>query len=284
MTQNNTNAELAKFRQQIDAIDGKIVDLLIKRTDVVSQVGEMKRRNAPDQCPIRPGREAMQLRRIMDAFQGTAFSPEAAAAIWRIIIGMSTSVESPLKLSIFAPEREGDLRWLAREYFGPSASAIFQPQARRVIGDLMDGKASVGILPVLHSSDVAPWSVHLMEKGKNMPKIFARIPFVRGQGTPAALAVAFIAPEPSGGDISLLVLEADHNVSQNRLQMAFVAAEFEASWLNIAAVTLDIRHHLVEIKGFITQGEPRLQSLLSSLGASILNVSILGAYATPSAA
>ncbi len=82
--------------------------------------------------------------------------------------------------------------------------------------------------------------------------------------------------------MSLWVLEADHNVSQNRLQTAFAAAKLEANWINIATLTPDARHHLIEIKGFITAGASEgMQALLSALGTSILNVSFLGAYAVP---
>ncbi len=61
----STDTELAAFRRQIDEIDDKIIDLLIERTGIVGRVGELKRKAAPGRCPIRPGREAEMLRRIM---------------------------------------------------------------------------------------------------------------------------------------------------------------------------------------------------------------------------
>jgi hypothetical protein len=98
---------------------------------------------------------------------------------------------------------------------------------------------------------------------------------------PTALAIARIAPEPTGDDISLLVLEADHNVSQHRLQSAFAQVKLEPGWINIATLNPSTRHHLVEVKGFITPEHPELKNMLSGLGSSILSASFLGAYAVP---
>lgn len=278
-------AEILAYRKQIDAIDDQLIRLFMERIGIVSKVGEIKRKAAPGQCPIRAGREAQQVRRIMSSFENTAFPPAAAAAIWRIIIGASTAVEAPLTLSVFIPDRDNELYWMAREYFGPTAAIIKQPHIKRVIGDVMDSKAAVGIVPMLRSADTTYWWTNLMEKGTHIPKIFARIPFLAPQLTgmevPSALAIARIKPELSGDDCSLVVIEADHNVSQHRLQTAFITAKLEATWINIATLSPNTRHHLIEIKGFVTHGHEGFESLLSTMRPSIMNVTFLGAYATP---
>jgi chorismate mutase/prephenate dehydratase len=277
--------ELIEFRRQIDELDEKIAILLLERTEVVANVGRFKNKTTPGQCPIRAGREADQIRRIIKRFENTNFPPAAAAAIWRTLIGASTAVESPLSLSVFTPDRDNDLYWLAREYFGPFIPAARQPQVKRVIGDVMDGKAAVGIIPMLHSADTTYWWTNLMEQGSDIPKIFARIPFVLPdvpeRNAPSAHAIARITPEPSGSDHSLLVMEADHNVSQNKLQTAFASARLEATWLNIATLNPASRHHLIEIKGFVLPEHPIIQSLLAGLSNSIFKVNFLGTYAVP---
>ncbi len=276
--------ELASYRRQIDEIDDRIVKLLLDRTGIVERVGGMKRRAAPGKCPLRPGREAEMVRRIVKLFEGTSFNPIAAAGIWRLIIGMSTSAESPMSMSVYASEREHDLLWMAREYFGAAIPAVTHPHVKRVIGDLMDGKASVGIVPMLRGSDTSYWWTNLMGHHGDMPKIFARLPFVydgQGRDVPSALAIGHITPEPSGDDCSVLVVEADHNVSQHRMQTAFAAAQLDVTWINIATLTTNTRHHLIEIRGFVTDEHPGIQSLRTAIGRAIFKISFLGAYAVP---
>lgn len=281
----DNNNKLLKLRARIDAIDNEIIEQLVKRIAIVKEVGELKLNTTTIPCPIRSGREAEMVRNIAERFRSTDFPAAAATAIWRIIIGASTGVEAKLNLSVFADEKENSLYWLAKEYFGPTSPIVRQPHIKRVIGDVMDGKAAVGIVPFLRSSDTSNWWSALMQHGENVPKIFAHIPFVYtdipGKAVPSALAIARLKPEPSGDDVSLVVIEADANVSQNRLQTAFVAAKLEVTWINIATLSPASRHHLVEIKGFVDGEHEGFKNFSAALGASISTTHFLGAYATP---
>jgi chorismate mutase len=276
---------LAKFRHKIDEIDEKIIQLLKERIEIVKQVGEFKKKTSTVPCPIRPRREAEMIRRIVEKFRASDFPSTAAAAIWRIIIGASTGLEANLTLSVLANENDNNLYWLAREYFGPNSPIIKQPHINRIIGDVLDGKAAVGIIPFLRGADTSNWWTALMQPGANTPKIFAHVPLIYtdipGKAIPSALAIAKLIPEPSGDDMSLIVIEADHNVSQHRLQTAFMNAKLEVTWLNIVNLTPVSRHHLVEIKGFITSEHAGFASSLSALGQSVLSTYYLGAYAAP---
>ena len=276
---------LAEFRRQIDAIDDRLIALFIERIGVICQVGEMKRAANPGQCPLRPGREADMVRRVISKFQGTAFSPAAAAAMWRLLIGASTSVEGALKLSVYAPEGDDALYWLGREYFGPFIPSAKQALAKRVIGDVMDGKASIGILPLPRGSDTEHWWELLLQSGKDAPKIFAHIPFVYcgkpAANAPAGLAIARIHPEPTAKDVSLLVLETEHNISQNKLQSALAAESLDAAWISITPASSSSRRHLIEVKGFVSSEDTAVKKALSALGESIQQITVLGAYAVP---
>ena len=281
--QERNEPELMAFRKQIDDLDDKIIELLKERVGIISRVGTYKMRVAPGRCPIRPAREAQMIRRIINKFENSQFIPAAAAALWRMIIGASTSVESPLTLSVFTPDHDNEYFWMAREYFGPFIPIVKQPHIKRVIGDVMDGKVSVGIVPMLRGSDNTFWWTNLVQHGSDVPKVFARIPFIYtetpGKDTPSALAISHITPEPSGDDCSLIVVEADHNISQSKLQTAFTNVKLDATW--IATLTPTVRHHLVEVKGFITIDNPAIQMLIEALGSSVYNVSFIGAYAVP---
>lgn len=277
--------KLTEFRGQIDAIDDKIIDLLIERIGVVSQVGAMKRDVNASQCPLRPGREADMVRRVAQKFEGTSFSPAAAAAIWRILIGASTAVENELKISVYAPEKDESLYWLAREYFGGFLPITKQPQIRRVIGDVMDGKASVGIIPNFNNADDNQWWTTLLQQGQETPSIFAHIPFVYyetpNRHSPSALALGHIAPEKTENDVSIIVLDTEYNVSQHRLQTAFTQANLQAQWLSIANLSSQSRHHLIELKGFVDKEHAGMKSFIAGLSGAVLNTYFLGSYAVP---
>lgn len=279
------SSRLTDFRKQIDAIDDKLIALLIERIGIINQVGEMKRGHFPGQCPIRAGREAEMVRRVMGKFEGTAFSPGAGAALWRTLIGASTASEGLLKISVYATAQDNDLYWLGREYFGPFIPSIKQPHANRVIGDIIDGKATIGIVPPPQRADTGNWWTSLIQTGSDAPKIFAHVPFVHygtlSKDIPSGLAIAKIAPEPTGDDVSLLVIDADHNVSQHRLQTAFATAKMEATWVNIVALNPSARHHLVQVKGFYDAEHDDIKKLQAGLGGSVKKIYFLGAYATP---
>ncbi len=277
--------ELETYRREIDAFDNQIADLLQARLGVVKKVGEYKQRNASKLCPIRPGREATMLRRIAQTFAGSAFSPAAAAQLWRIIIGTSTALEAKLSISVYAPDNNRDLFWLAREYFGPAAIITRQPHAKRVIGDVMDGTAAVGVIPPLSADIESNWWSHLLQAGADNPKIFAHLPFVyHGEDPknfPSALAFSRVPPEDSGDDVSVFVLQADHNVSQNRLQTEFGNANLSAQWLTIGSLSPSERHHVIELKGFVTPEHEGFKQFLGAMGDSLVQVYFLGSYAVP---
>lgn len=282
ITDNDFPEKLAQCRRRIDELDDRIIELFKERIGIVGEVGALKRRHFPDRCPIRSAREAEVVLRIMDKFKDSAFIPAAAGMMWRTLIGASTTTEIPLSLSVFTGEGN-DAYWLAREYFGLFIPTVTHPQVKRVIGDVMDGKANIGIVPCLRKSDDAPWWTSLT--GEDSPKIFARLPYIYHgappRNAPACLAIARLKPEASGNDSSIHVIEADSSVSQHKLQSALASAGLETQWIGIAPLSPSSRHHLVEIKGFHEQDDPGLRIASDDVGAGWLHTYFLGAYALP---
>lgn len=285
MTDTPSTQPLDGFRRQIDTLDDQIISLINQRIAIVKQVGEYKRaHDMPGHCPIRPGREAKMLRRIAGSFKDSGFAAAGACQLWRTIIGTSTAAETELTVSVFAPEKERDLYWLAREYFGPAATYIRQPHAKRVIGDVLDGKASVGIVPTVAGNEGDPWWPSLLSSASDAPRLFAHLPFVYSENPkqfPAALAFARVAPEDSGDDVSLWAFDCNHDVSQHRLQTALGTANLSATWLHILNPSPNRRMHLIEIKGFVPPEHAGVASFFNSLAAEIEHHYFLGAYAVP---
>jgi hypothetical protein len=117
------------------------------------------------------------------------------------------------------------------------------------------------------------------------PKIFAHLPFIftdeAAKRMPTALAIAKLVPESSGDDTSFYVLHTLHDVSQNRLQSSFSAANLTAQWHGVSTSHPDSRLHLIELKGFIEPSHEQFKQFTDSLGASLVQATFLGAHAVP---
>jgi len=275
------------LRGEIDGIDDKIIALLKDRSAIVQKVGALKAQETPGRCPVRAGREAQQLRRVVEAFKDSPFQPAAAAAMWRMIIMASLAIEGEIKISVCVPDRSrSEYFWLAREYFGPFATFIRQPTPKRVMGDLIDGKAQVGVLPPFTEQSQGRWWTDIPGKDEgSKPKVFALLPFVHMNkptpDTPTAVAVGLVEPEETGDDLSYLFIEVDEMVSHSKLQTVFAQVKLEARWLEVMTQIPGKRHHLVEVKGFITPEHEQYKAFCAAMNNTIISTSFLGAAASP---
>ncbi len=274
-----SHEDIQKLRASIDAIDDRIIDLLNERSGYVKQVGMTKKKRAADgKAFIRSGREAELVRRIYRKLESGVFPPQAAAQIWRLIICASLSLESQLTITAYAPESHSEIYALAQDYFGSFTSVAKQPTAKRVLGDVIDGKAEVGVLPLPDDTPEGSWWPRMPEG----LRVFACLPFVLAKGAEIkALAVAKVDPEPTGDDISYVSLETDMDVSQSRLKAAFDKQKLEVHWRAVESFASGHRAHLVEIKGFISPQDSTMRALTKEIGASLLAINPIGAYATP---
>lgn len=280
----HTPAELVKHRKAIDALDNQIIALLKERAGIVQNVGKLKRDQGTRGCFIRAGREADMLRRIWNVFSDGVFSPVAAAQIWRIIIGASTNLESDLRISVCAPDNDPTLFWLAREYFGTFVSVQRHPNVNRVIGDVVDGKAEVGILPALGDETHGNWWLTLAGQRENPPRIFAHVPFIvsdHERGRHSSYAIARVTPEATHDDVTLMVANAG-DISIHRLTSAFAAVGLTAARVQFSEPQPDgTLFHLLKVDGFVTADDPRLATLSEKLADSVISWQVLGSYAAP---
>jgi chorismate mutase len=276
--------ELVEFRRQIDDMDGQIIALLKQRSKVVEQVGDFKRKQGHKGCFIRPGREADMLRRIWNEFENSTFSSVAACNIWRTIIAASTNIESDMRISVYAPEGEDILYWLAREYFGSFSTVIRHPNCNRVVGDVVDGKAEVGILPPLNHEEQSNWWLTLAQQQENAPQVFAQVPFVASKlesSRYSSYAIARIQPEPTDNDFTLIAVETA-DISINRLTTAFATAGMKASRVAFTNNSSGNNvFHLLQVHEFVSPEDPRLATVLQKLGDALVFDKVLGSYATP---
>jgi chorismate mutase len=192
MQNNEFLEQLNIYRGEIDEIDSEILRLLAKRFAVVQQVGELKSKHGLQGSYIRPAREAIMLRKLLDDALRLGVPQSLVAGLWRLIIGSSTAHESPLNVVHLHDDMQG--AFVAAQYFSDCV-----PQFGANAGDFWNG-AHVNA----HSIFVLPNDLH-HHLWRDMPehlKVFACLPFV-GQKPATHLAVANIIPEPTGDDISL---------------------------------------------------------------------------------
>ncbi len=279
--------KMTPLRRQIDTLDDQLIDLLKERIAVVHQVGELKREHlGDDHCFIRSGREGTMVHRIYDAFKDNEFNALAAVSIWRQIIGASIHLESPLTISAYYQPGMSALYWLAREHFGQAIPIQTVSTPSRVLGDLYEKRASVGILPMPGQGDESRWWRLIDHTRPDVaPKLFARLPVADvdhyPKHFPTALAVAMVAPEPSDNDISYFMLSVDGTISTSRISSVFDSAGIPMTIVDVDADDTAMRHLLISLPGFYDHQVPALQTVREQLDESLHQLEWLGAHPTP---
>jgi len=193
-----TQEKLAVLRRQIDAVDEQLIDLLKERIEIVNQVAELKRADGSLQCFIRSGREADILRDIYQQFDGSKFHPEAACAMWRLIISASTQHESAMRL--LTPQK---LEAAAKSYFGDFMPVAHTETVDDALAVLAKEPNALMVLPHWQA-DASFWREFAAKRPQSL-RVFAAIPFVGKE--PQAFIAANLMPEPSRDDISLFMDE-----------------------------------------------------------------------------
>lgn len=155
-----TNPELDKLRQQIDAVDTQIQELLSQRARYAERVAEVKlaeyaaQNGAADLNQVmfyRPEREAQVLRKVMERNQGP-LEDKAVAHIFREIMSACLALERPMEVAYFGPA--GSFTHAAAlKHFGHSVVALPQASIAHVFGQVESGQCRYGVVPVENSTE-----------------------------------------------------------------------------------------------------------------------------------
>jgi chorismate mutase-like protein len=272
---------LDALRARIDEIDDRVHQLLMERTAVVEAVARAKQ-NGPRAAALRPGREAAILRRLMGLHQG-AFPRGAIVRIWRELISAQLSVQTQFAVAVYMPSDAASYWDLARDHFGSHTPMTAFRSIGQVVRAVTESPATVGVLPMPQEGEPDPWWRGLASRDEQAPRVFARLPFgprgnVRGDSGDA-LAIGCVAPEPTGADRSLLVVESGGGMSRTRLFSTLAAVGLPCTFF--AAPEQRPEASLVEVEGFVTDDDERLKTLVEQLGDGIGRALPIGAYALP---
>ena len=276
----NERESLDDLRREIDEIDEQVHDLLINRAGLVERIREVKRLESI--ATVRPGREALILRKLMGRHQGH-FPIGAITRIWREIIAGITRMEMPdYAVAVYAAEGDQGYWDIARDQFGSVTPMTAYASPRDVLRSVDEGKATLGIVPAPSDDDVDPWWISLM-----IPdglRVAYKLPFIKGtnaRSTSNGVAVAFafgrILPEPTGDDQTLMVIETAVPVSRTalcdrldyaQLSSQIISSNQQGAWF-----------HLATVEGFVRENDSRIETF--NAGEGISRTVIIGSYAEP---
>ena len=94
---------LDNLRNQIDALDQQLQDLLNERATLAHKVAEVKIATDPNPVFYRPEREAQVLRRVKERNQGP-LDGETMARFFREIMSACLALEQRMKVAFLGPE------------------------------------------------------------------------------------------------------------------------------------------------------------------------------------
>ena len=271
----DTGTTLDDLRRDIDTIDAEMHALIIRRAALVDRIRAVKSRDAI--APIRPGREALILRRLASRHDG-GFPFAAIARIWReIIAGITRMEKSDYSVAVFATGENPSYWDLARNAFGSATPMAAFGSVREVVGEVIGKKVTLGVLPFPREGDSDPWWTGLT--APDGPRVSYRLPMspIAGANGASALALGYVVPEASGADKTLVVIETAETVSRTGLAAMLERVAIEAQ--PHASLQHGAWFHLVEADGFFEPGDPRLEDLRRLNGVE--GCSVIGAYATP---
>jgi chorismate mutase len=266
---------LAALRAEIDAIDDALHDLVMRRAAVVARLAA-SRVKGDDAIPLRPGREASILRRLLARHSG----PLPAAALvrlWREILSASNAMQGGFAVAL--PGGDAELRRAARARFGATAALDTKDGPEAALAALAAGGAQAAVLPVPAAEGAGAWWT-----GLDAPRlrVAALLPFYAAAGAaPRAVVVTRDGPDPSGDDRSLLRLALAPDAAPTP---GAVAGALRDAGLRESAPPLLSRLRggvlaLAEVDGAVAEGDPRLSALRARSRAN--RVQPLGFYATP---
>lgn len=140
--------ELLKLRNEIDRLDGEILERLTQRARCAKRVGEVKR------GPLyRPEREAQVLRSIGERNPGP-LSTEAVQRIFREIMSWCLALEQPLTVAFLGPQGTFS-EAAASKHFGGAPDLLPLQTIDEVFHAVEAGGAEYGVVPVENSTEGA---------------------------------------------------------------------------------------------------------------------------------
>jgi chorismate mutase / prephenate dehydratase len=152
-----------------------------------------------------------------------------------------------------------------------------------VIRAVCAGESNVGVLPMPEAGEPDPWWPRLLSGDGKAPRIIARLPFA-GHGNARtdgaeALTVGFVTHRESGLDRTWLAMECATDIARAGILKALSAAGFVCTFLASCNDGRPLK--FLEVEGFVSGGDHRLESLRRTLERESCRLLLMGGYAVP---
>ena len=279
----DTMTPLDALRREIDALDAALLELVLRRLEVSTALTEAKGvLRAP---ALDPAREAEIMRTLAKQWRGPV-APSVGLRIWRELIGALLLQQGPVSLHVADTER--DVCELARVQFGSALPMTVYATSSMVVQALVEDPYAIGVAAAPQSDDGQPgWWSNLAPPNGTGPRIFAKLPFFQNDGSavryPSAYALGSVPIKASGDDTTLVAVFLRSEMSRTRLAQMLKMATLDAQ---IVAMGHDQpaqspRRFLVEVAGFLSSTDSRLNALRAHGGEEIAHISLVGAFANP---
>ena len=276
------DSELAALRAEIDKLDEVLLEALSRRMEVVADIARAKAKAQPAgrnaAGPLRPGREAQLLRRLLDRRQGPA-APALILAVWREILASAVAMQGPLEAVVLEGTGDQNLARTAQLHFGASTPIGRAAAVDQALEQAAARPGCVAVLPAAQAELRSWWPALAAPSARNAGlRVFAKTPFLADAEAaldlPGAYLAGAVAPAASGDDVTLLAL-----TSKVDGPPPAAAPPGEARLLD-EADDRDQRRRLFALDGFFEEDGPDMAALRRSLGDGA-TVSVIGAYARP---
>jgi chorismate mutase/prephenate dehydratase len=140
---------LLGLRDQIDAVDRELLELLNRRAGLAQAVGEIKKREGS--LVFRPEREAKVIQGLKNRNPGPLLS-DNIAPIWREIMSACRALETPTRVAYLGPAGTFSEQ-AALGFFGSSIVRVPAASIDEVFKLTAAGAADFGVVPVENSTE-----------------------------------------------------------------------------------------------------------------------------------
>ena len=147
----STDKALGDVRQQIDAIDEQIQQLITQRATCALEVARVKRaQGEPEQGFFRPEREVEVLRMVKQRNQGP-LADDDIARLFRELMSVCLALQLPIKVAFLGPQGTFT-QAAAHKHFGHSIDTVPLGAIDAIFREVESGEAHFGVVPVENST------------------------------------------------------------------------------------------------------------------------------------